>query len=81
MTRLARRYDCYGWERNAGYGTPFHRRALVERGLTPHHRRRFCIEEQMAFLLTADPVAEPLADVAAECTSAEVGEPIIQLHP
>jgi ribonuclease HII len=73
MARLALRYDCYGWERNSGYGTPFHRRALVERGLTPHHRRRFCLEEQMAFLMTADPAVEPLA----QCTSTEPDHPPI----
>ena len=54
MTSLARRYDGYGWERNSGYGTPFHRQALVQRGLTPHHRRRFCVEEQMALLLEGE---------------------------
>ena len=42
MTSLAARYDVYGWERNAGYGTPIHMRALAAHGLTPHHRRRFC---------------------------------------
>lgn len=41
MARLALRHPGYGWERNAGYGTPEHRRALAERGLTPHHRRGF----------------------------------------
>jgi ribonuclease HII len=54
MTSLARRYDGYGWERNVGYGTPFHRQALVQHGLTPHHRRRFCVEEQMALLLEGE---------------------------
>ena len=51
MASLARRYDGYGWERNAGYGTPFHRSALTARGLTPHHRRRFCIHPQTELLL------------------------------
>lgn len=41
MTRLAARYPQYGWERNVGYGTPGHRRALRKVGLTPHHRRSF----------------------------------------
>lgn len=41
MRRLALRYPGYGWERNAGYPTPEHRRALRELGLTPHHRRTF----------------------------------------
>jgi ribonuclease HII len=41
MAELAERYPGYGWERNAGYGTPEHRRALVRLGITPEHRRSF----------------------------------------
>lgn len=41
MAQLSRRHPGYGWERNAGYGTPEHRRALARLGLTPHHRRGF----------------------------------------
>ena len=41
MGRLARIYPGYGWERNAGYGTPEHRCALSHLGLTPEHRRGF----------------------------------------
>lgn len=42
MAALARRHPAYGWEANAGYGTPVHMAALRERGLTPHHRVLFC---------------------------------------
>lgn len=41
MSRLAARYDGYGWERNKGYGTSQHRDAIDALGLTPHHRRSF----------------------------------------
>jgi ribonuclease HII len=41
MRRLGARYPEFGWERNAGYGTPAHRAALDRRGPTPHHRRSF----------------------------------------
>jgi ribonuclease HII len=41
MARLARRYPAYGWERNAGYGTSEHLKALREHGITPYHRRGF----------------------------------------
>ncbi len=41
MRQLAARYDGYGWERNAGYGTPEHQAALLALGATPHHRRSF----------------------------------------
>jgi ribonuclease HII len=63
MTRLARRYDGYGWEQNAGYGTPVHRSALAERGPTPHHRRSFTVRAQTELLLEADlPSAPPSPD-------------------
>ncbi len=42
MQRLAVRHPGYGWESNAGYGTPVHLAGLRERGLTPHHRIAFC---------------------------------------
>lgn len=41
MRRLGARYPEYGWERNCGYGTPVHRAALAQFGVTPHHRRSF----------------------------------------
>ena len=42
MATLAARYPAYGWERNAGYGTPAHIEALRISGLTGHHRVSFC---------------------------------------
>ncbi len=41
MTSLSRRYDRYGWERNAGYPTEEHRTAILIHGITRHHRRSF----------------------------------------
>jgi ribonuclease HII len=41
MVKLAAHYPGYGWEHNAGYPTPDHRKALHEMGPTPHHRRTF----------------------------------------
>lgn len=41
MRDLAVQHPEYGWERNAGYGTPEHRRALDGHGVTAHHRRSF----------------------------------------
>jgi ribonuclease HII len=41
MERLGQRHPGYGWERNRGYGTPEHRRALEQLGVTLHHRRSF----------------------------------------
>jgi len=42
MRALAARHPGYGWEANAGYGTPAHMAGLRERGMTPHHRVKFC---------------------------------------
>ncbi|MEQ1833379.1 MAG: ribonuclease HII [Candidatus Eisenbacteria bacterium] len=42
MTRLAPRHPFYGWETNAGYGTPAHIAGLRSAGLTAHHRVSFC---------------------------------------
>ena len=41
MHLLAQHYPGYGWDTNAGYGTPEHRGAISALGLTPHHRRSF----------------------------------------
>ena len=41
MTRLARRYPSYAWDRNAGYGTAEHIAALRGAGVTAHHRALF----------------------------------------
>ena len=41
MRRLAQRYPGYGWERNAGYGTPEHLAALRRLGVNRHHRLGF----------------------------------------
>ena len=41
MQRLGVRYPGFGWERNAGYGTPEHRAGLERLGVTPHHRKSF----------------------------------------
>ena len=38
MRRLAARHPGYGWEHNAGYGTPDHLDGLRARGATAHHR-------------------------------------------
>lgn len=41
MVALAQQYPGYGWERNMGYPTPDHKKALARLGATPHHRRSF----------------------------------------
>jgi ribonuclease HII len=41
MVDLAQQHPGYGWERNAGYPTKSHKAAMIEHGVTPHHRRSF----------------------------------------
>ena len=41
MRELAAQYPGYGWEKNMGYPTPEHIRAIKELGYTPEHRRSF----------------------------------------
>ncbi|TKW65309.1 MAG: ribonuclease HII [Paracoccus denitrificans] len=41
MVDLAQQFPGYGWEENAGYPTPGHKRAMTELGVTPYHRRSF----------------------------------------
>lgn len=44
MERAAEMYPGYGWERNAGYPTLFHRKAIVEKGPCEIHRKTFRVE-------------------------------------
>ena len=41
MREAAHSHPHYGWERNAGYGTPEHLAALRTHGPSPLHRRSF----------------------------------------
>lgn len=41
MDALAQQHPGYGWDKNAGYPTKGHISALIELGVTPHHRRSF----------------------------------------
>jgi ribonuclease HII len=50
MRGFAAEHPHYGWERNAGYGTPEHLRALREHGATPLHRRSFAPVAQLQLL-------------------------------
>ena len=43
MHRIHEEFPQYQWNRNKGYGTATHRKALEVHGLTPHHRKSFQI--------------------------------------
>ena len=74
MTRLAARHPGYGWERNAGYATHEHRRAMADLGITVFHRRSFITTQRVLFgeqqMLTLDVDGEP-------ASASMVGEPVV----
>jgi ribonuclease HII len=43
MQELHNSHPQYGWNKNKGYGTLFHRQAIEEHGLCGHHRKSFNI--------------------------------------
>jgi ribonuclease HII len=45
MTTLHRDYPRYGWDRNKGYPTTHHRKAIELTGITPWHRKSFRMNE------------------------------------
>ena len=51
MRDYALAHPHYGWERNAGYGTPEHLTALRRHGPTPLHRRSFAPVAQLELVL------------------------------
>ena len=50
MRGYAERHPHYGWERNAGYGTPEHLAALKQHGPCELHRRSFAPVRQLVLL-------------------------------
>jgi ribonuclease HII len=50
MEKIHDEYPDYGWNRNKGYATSFHRNAILEHGITPYHRKSFALfNTQMTF--------------------------------
>ena len=41
MKGLHEEFPVYRWDQNKGYPTQAHREAIMENGITPHHRRTF----------------------------------------
>lgn len=46
MIRLHQEYPVYGWDRNKGYPTAEHYRAIEEHGISPYHRHSFTLYRQ-----------------------------------
>jgi ribonuclease HII len=50
MNKIHEEYPQYGWDRNKGYPTAFHRAAIMKYGITPYHRKSFnLLDTQMSF--------------------------------
>ncbi|MGI4749209.1 MAG: ribonuclease HII [Janthinobacterium lividum] len=45
MKQLAEEYPDYHWHKNKGYPTIKHRSVIIEKGLTPYHRRTFHVRD------------------------------------
>ncbi|MFZ2338187.1 MAG: ribonuclease HII [Bacteroidales bacterium] len=43
MEKLHGEFPVYGWNRNKGYPTSFHREAILEHGISPYHRKSFTL--------------------------------------
>jgi ribonuclease HII len=41
MEKIDNEFPEYGWKKNKGYPTSFHREALLKYGITPYHRKSF----------------------------------------
>ncbi|MDX1903385.1 MAG: ribonuclease HII [Thermonemataceae bacterium] len=41
MQNLSEKYPYYAWHKNVGYPTAVHKKAIIEYGLSPYHRRSF----------------------------------------
>lgn len=51
MCKLSMDFPEYGWERNKGYPTAEHKRAISKYGITPWHRKTFHMSEQLSLKL------------------------------
>jgi len=43
MNQIHDEFPAYGWIRNKGYPTSYHREALLKHGITPYHRKSFSL--------------------------------------
>jgi len=43
MEKIHEEFPYYGWNKNKGYPTSFHRNAIEKHGITPYHRKSFSL--------------------------------------
>ena len=41
ITKMSKKFKKYSWDKNAGYGTEEHLKAIKKFGITKHHRKTF----------------------------------------
>jgi ribonuclease HII len=41
MNKIHEEYPQYGWDKNKGYPTKFHKQAILKYGTTKYHRKSF----------------------------------------
>lgn len=52
MQQLHEEFPHYGWNRNKGYGTAAHRRAIEQYGICKYHRKSFRLQDEMKELFS-----------------------------
>jgi len=50
MEKIHAEFDCYGWDRNKGYATKFHREAIAVNGISKYHRLSFRLKDNQLML-------------------------------
>ena len=45
MEKIHKEFPEYGWNKNKGYPTSFHRAAIFKYGITPYHRKSFSLTD------------------------------------
>lgn len=48
MRKIAEEYPQYLWDKNKGYPTREHYAAIEQYGITPYHRKSFCLHKQLS---------------------------------
>jgi len=46
MMKIHEEFPVYGWNRNKGYATSYHRNAIIKYGISPYHRKSFNLFEK-----------------------------------
>ncbi|HQG55900.1 MAG TPA: ribonuclease HII [Bacteroidales bacterium] len=46
MMKIHEEFPVYGWNRNKGYATSYHRNAILKYGISPYHRKSFNLFER-----------------------------------